>query len=180
MNASSKAVSSQVVASKTGVDPQPSFNPKIRSVREKPPSARKRRQLKATLPSGPLVVVDERITTHQGRTYGALFSEPIPEPLNRRFEPATPVKSWKLCLLLAWVLPPLPWQPTVLVHWISPLPPMFPQGTILPTPLPVRSYPTHLPQTLPRNPPRNLVWPLNLSQTHLLCQNWLRPKLPLL
>lgn len=96
MNASSKVVSSQVVASKTGVDLRPSFSPKIRSVTEKPPSARKRRQLKAALPSGPLVVVDERITTHQGRTYGALFSEPIPEPLNRGFEPATPVKSWQL------------------------------------------------------------------------------------
>lgn len=105
MNVSSKAVPSQVVASsavstqpnpsQTELDTQLPVKPN-REVFGKPPSAQKKRQLEAALPPGALVIVDEVITTHQGRTYGALFSEPIPEPLNLVLEPSTPIKSWKL------------------------------------------------------------------------------------
>ncbi|MCL6434150.1 MAG: hypothetical protein K6T90_08010, partial [Leptolyngbyaceae cyanobacterium HOT.MB2.61] len=46
-------------------------------------------------PASP-VIIDEAIISRSGRTYGALFPEPIPEPAILTPRRSAPVKSWKL------------------------------------------------------------------------------------
>ncbi|WP_421659348.1 hypothetical protein [Leptothermofonsia sp. ETS-13] len=59
-------------------------------------STRKRPRDLTTPPPISPVLIDEAIVTITGRTYGAIFSEPIPEPAILVPAASAPVRSWKL------------------------------------------------------------------------------------